>query len=447
VRFTGGWINTKSPTMKLRIKYLLFVIILHLVALVLTYFIFEQNKIYFIVSEVFIIISLIISWTLYRQLIQPLKSLMQGVDAIRDRDFNVKFLPTGKHEVDQLIGVYNEMIDHLRTERTLQEEQHFFLEKLIYTSPTGIIILDYDELIQQINPKAMQILAIDEKDLISHSVNDLPDDFLKHIKDLRSGETKTIKLGGATTYKLQRAQFIDRGFSRDFIMIEELTAEILAAEKNVYGKVIRMMAHEVNNTIGPVNSIIQSALKANNLWEGHHSDSLKDALQVALDRNQNLNLFMRNFADLVKLPEANKKRIDLNQLIISVSRLMELKASEKNIRLELEIKNEPFYISADEQQMEQALINIVKNGIEAVEEKGSVKFITNTRSRQLVIADNGTGITPEQSEQLFTPFYSTKKDGQGIGLTLVREVLMNHGFEFSLKTAAKRQTEFTITFK
>ncbi len=433
--------------MKLRTKYLLFVIILHLIALVLTYFIFEANKIYFIVSEVFIIISIIISWNLYRQLIQPLKSLMQGVDAIRDRDFNVKFLPTGKHEVDQLIGVYNEMIDHLRTERTLQEEQHFFLEKLIYTSPTGIIILDYDGLIKQINPKAMQILAIDERDLISHSVNDLPDDFLKYIKDLRSGETKTIKLGGATTYKLQRAQFIDRGFSRDFIMIEELTAEILAAEKNVYGKVIRMMAHEVNNTIGPVNSIIQSALKTNNLWEGHHSDPLKDALQVALDRNQNLNLFMRNFADLVKLPEANKKRVDLNQLIISVSKLMEIKASEKNTRFELDIKDEPFYISADEQQMEQALINIVKNGIEAVEENGIVKFIVNNKSRQLVITDNGKGITAEQSEQLFTPFYSTKKDGQGIGLTLVREVLMNHGFEFSLKTAAKRQTEFTIIFK
>jgi nitrogen fixation/metabolism regulation signal transduction histidine kinase len=433
--------------MKLRTKYLLFVIILHLIALLLTYLIFEQNRIYFIVSEVFIIISLIISWNLYRQLIQPLKSLMQGVDAIRDRDFNVKFLPTGKHEVDQLIGVYNEMIDHLRTERTLQEEQHFFLEKLIYTSPTGIIILDYDELIQQINPMAMQILAIDEKDLISRSINDLPDDFLKHIKDLGSGETKTIKLGGVTTYKLQRAQFIDRGFSRDFIMIEELTAEILAAEKNVYGKVIRMMAHEVNNTIGPVNSIIQSALKTNNLWEGHRSDPLKDALQVALDRNQNLNLFMRNFADLVKLPEANKKRIDLNQLIMSVSKLMELKASEKSIRFELNIKDEPFYISADEQQMEQALINIVKNGIEAVEEDGIVKFFANSKSRQLVITDNGKGITAAQSEQLFTPFYSTKKDGQGIGLTLVREVLMNHGFEFSLKTAAKRQTEFTIIFK
>src|SRR6201986_4008824 len=199
----------------------------------------------------------------------------------------------------------------------------------------------------------MQILAIDEKELINHPVNDLPGYFLKHIKDLHTGEAKTIKLGGATTYKLQRAQFIDRGFSRDFIMIEELTAEILAAKKNVYGKVIRMMAHEVNNTIGPVNSIIQSALKTNNLWEGHHSDTLKDAMQVALDRNQNLNLFMRNFADLVKLPEANKKQIDLNRLITSVYKLMQIKASEKDIKLELEITNEPFYVSADEQQMDQ----------------------------------------------------------------------------------------------
>ncbi|MFI5161323.1 MAG: sensor histidine kinase [Sphingobacteriales bacterium] len=432
--------------MKLRTKYLLFVIILHLIALVLTWFIFD-NKIFFIVSEVFIIISVIISWNLYRQLIQPLKSLMQGVDAIKDRDFNVKFIPTGKHEVDQLIDVYNQMIDHLRTERTLQEEQHFFLEKLIFTSPTGIIILDYDHNIQKINPKAAEILDVNEKELLNRSVEYLPDSFLKHIKALEHGESKIIKLDGAATYKLQRAHFIDRGFSRDFIMIEELTAEILAAEKNVYGKVIRMMAHEVNNTIGPVNSIIQTSLTADPLWEGHHSDDLKDALQVALDRNQNLNLFMRNFADLVKLPEANKKRIDLYHLTNSVSKLMEFKASEKDIKLIIETGSEPFYISADEQQMEQALINIVKNAIEAVEQEGTIKFAINTRSKQLIITDSGKGISSAQSEQLFTPFYSTKKDGQGIGLTLVREILMNHGFEFSLKTVAERQTEFTINFK
>jgi len=433
--------------MKLRTKYLLFVIILHLIALVLTWIIFEQNRVYFIACEIFILISIGISWNLYKQLIQPLKSLMQGVDAIKDRDFNVKFLPTGKHEVDQLIDVYNQMIDQLRTERTLQEEQHFFLEKLILTSPTGIIILDYDQNIQQINPKALQILGLDEKSLINHPVTDLSEHFLKHLRNLNAGETKTIKLSGATTYKLQRAHFIDRGFTRDFIMMEELTAEILAAEKNVYGKVIRMMAHEVNNTIGPVNSIIDSALKTDQLWNGHHSDTLKDAMQVALDRNQNLNLFMRNFADLVKLPSANKKRIDLNELVHSIAKLMELRAAERNIRIETELVQEPFFISADEQQLEQAFINIVKNGMEAIERDGTVKFKTDLRLRQLVISDSGKGISTEQSENLFTPFYSTKKDGQGIGLTLVREILINHGFEFSLKTAPGRQTEFTIIFK
>src|SRR5260221_9760246 len=106
--------------MKLRTKYIVFVAALHLVALVLSYFIFRENKILFIVSEVFIIISIILSWQLYRELIQPLKLLVRGTDAIRDRDFNIKFLSTGKYEMDQLISVYNQMIDELRIERTKQ---------------------------------------------------------------------------------------------------------------------------------------------------------------------------------------------------------------------------------------------------------------------------------------------------------------------------------------
>src|SRR6185437_9832985 len=166
---------------------------------------------------------------------------------------------------------------------------HFFLEKLILTSPTGIIILDYDNNVQQVNPKALQILGIEADLVTGYSIDQLPHPILNQIKNLQSGETIVIKPDGINTYKLQESHFIDRGFSRHFIMIEDLTAEILAAEKNVYGKVIRMMAHEVNNTIGPVNSILQSALKTGKLWEGHQFNNLKDALQVAIDRNQNLN--------------------------------------------------------------------------------------------------------------------------------------------------------------
>lgn len=419
--------------MRLRTKYIFFVVTLHLVTLVLSYFIFSANKIFFIISEIFVIISVIIAIQLYRQLIRPLKLLMQGVDAIRDRDFNVKFLSTGKHEMDQLISVYNHMIDELRKERTRQEQQHFFLEKLIHTSPTGIIILDYNGYIQQINPKARQLLAVDA------GVYDLPagNALSQYISLLKSGETITVKPDGVNTYKLQKSHFIDRGFPRHFIMIEELTAEILAAEKHVYGKVIRMMAHEVNNTIGPVNSIIQSTLEATPL-----SIPLKEALQVALDRNQNLNLFMRNFAELVKLPQVNKKQVDLRKLINDVCILMKMKSEEHEVALIVTVPL--LYISADEQQLEQALINIVKNAIEAVGEKGSVTFAL--KGRQLIITDTGKGISTPQQELLFTPFFSTKKDGQGIGLMLVREILVNHGFEFSLKTVAARQTEFVINF-
>ena len=351
--------------MKQRTKYILFVVIVHVVALGLSYFIFKENSIYFIVSEVFIIISVVIAWQLYQQLILPLKTLMQGVEAIKDRDFNVKFLSTGKHETDQLIDVYNRMMDELRIERTRQEEQHFFLEKLIFTSPTGIIILDYDDNVQQINPKALQILSVSAEDILNYPVDKVPHSLLRQIKLLKSGETVVVKPDGINTYKLQKSHFVDRGFSRHFVMLEDLTVEILAAEKNVYGKVIRMMAHEVNNTVGPVNSIIQSALKTDQLWKSHQFNTLKDALQVAIDRNQNLNLFMRNFAELVKLPPANKRPVDLHQLINSVSKLMEIKAKEKEVVFEFHLAEGPFNIMADEQQMEQVLINIVKNAIES----------------------------------------------------------------------------------
>ncbi|MEJ7684857.1 MAG: HAMP domain-containing protein [Segetibacter sp.] len=116
--------------MKLRTKYLLFVIILHLITLVLSYFIFKDNKLIFIASEVLILLSALLAWQLYKQLIQPLKALMSGVEAIKDRDFTTKFVSTGKHEMDELILVYNQMIDQLRSERTKQEQQHFFSKNL-----------------------------------------------------------------------------------------------------------------------------------------------------------------------------------------------------------------------------------------------------------------------------------------------------------------------------
>src|SRR5450432_1414254 len=268
--------------MKLRTKYLLFVVIIHLVTLVLSFIIFRDNKIFFIACEILILISITISWQLYKELLQPLQTLVRGLEAIQERDFNIKFVKTGKYEMDQLIRVYNQMMEQLKLERIKQEEQHFFLSKLINTSPTGILVLNHDGYIQQLNPKAIELLNIEEKEVLGRLPGDLPLSIMREINKLRSGESKTVTLNGITTYKLQKSHFIDRGFPRYFIMIEELTAEILAAEKKAYGKVIRMMAHEVNNTIGPVNSIIDSALHTHNLWDEQGNKPLRQALQVAM---------------------------------------------------------------------------------------------------------------------------------------------------------------------
>ena len=418
--------------MRLKTKYILFIAVLHLSFLGLSYLILKQDKLIFIISEVLIIISVVISIGLYQQLIQPLSYLKEGINAIKDRDFSVKFLPTGKKEMDELIDVYNEMMDALREERTRQEEQHFFLEKLILTSPTGIVVLDYDNQIKQINPKAKEILA-NNTDL-----------FLNDIQSLQPGESKTMKIGLMNIYKVQKSNFIDRGFARVFIMIEELTAEIFEAEKNAYGKVIRMMAHEVNNTVGPVNSILNVALGTPDLWQDAQRGPLKNAINVAVERNQNLNLFMRNFADLVKLSPVNRISVNLNHLVLAVVDLFKIKAQQQGVSFDLQLTENPFLINADALQLEQVMINIVKNAIESIGAHGTIQIVIDPNVRQLQFIDSGKGISAEHVEKLFSPFFSTKKDGQGIGLTLVREILLNHGYTFSLETIEPGKTVFAI---
>lgn len=230
------------------------------------------------------------------------------------------------------------------------------------------------------------------------------------------------------------------------MIIQELTNELLIAEKQGYGKVIRMMAHEVNNTIGPVNSILDSALGMERERIG--SSTLGNALQVAIDRNQNLNLFMRNLADLVRLPEPDKKYMDLHELIYSVATLWTERAKAQNISFEFKLYQVPLIIFADQLQLEQVLINIVKNAIEAIgaNAQGVIIFATENEPKRLRIIDNGKGISAEAAPYLFSPFFSTKADGQGIGLTLIKDVLLKHNFPFHLSDNEKVGAEFSINF-
>lgn len=435
--------------MKLRTKFILFICVIHALPIGLSYLIFQQNKWLFLASEIVILVSLGICWSLYRELIRPLQLLVRGIDAIHDQDFNVKFVKTGRYEMDKLIAVYNQMIDQLRRERTLQQEQHFFLEKLIDTAPMGIIILDYDDHIVSINPKAQAWLEQTFKTnqmSASNSLNgtlisDNPHPVLQAIAALKNGESRTTTFDGTHTFKVRKAQFVDRGFSRAFATLEELSTDILAAEKRSYGKVIRMMAHEVNNSIGAINSILDTTLQ---LHTG--SPEVSEALQVAIERNDHLNQFMRNFADVIRLPEPHLAVFDFHVLLRKTAQLMEYKARDRQVQFHWELALEPLLIHADAGQLEQVLINVVKNALEATEDQGIIRFSTMLQPPQLIISDNGMGLPPKSEQMLFTPFYTNKNGGQGIGLTLAREILGAHGFTFSLRTDLDGWTRFEIQF-
>ena len=423
-----------------RTQYILYISVLHAVLIFLVYRLLFEDKILFIASEVFLLISVFVSIHLYQSFLRPNEFVKSGIEAIKEKDFTIKFVPTGKGEIDGLIEVYNLMIDQLREERTKQQAQHFFLEKLIAASPTAIVILDFDDCIASINARAVAVLKLDTEKIKGQKLSQTDSLFLAQLAELQNGESKIIKAEGIQKFKVQRSHFMDQGFRRSFLLIEELTSELLQQEKSAYGKVIRMMAHEVNNTLGATDSILQTTRK--NLL-GQNFGDLREALQVASERNRRLARFMRNFADVVRLPSPNFAEIDLNNLAENGVVFLQSLARQKGVALKI-VKNERLLVSADAGQLEQVLINVIQNALEACDSGKEVQLIID--GNRLIIRNNGKPISPQEATQLFNPFYSSKPDGQGIGLTLSREILLNHGFPFSLKTNEDGWTEFVINF-
>ena len=440
-------ITRTKNSMNLRIKFSAFITLIHLILIFASIQLIKDHKILFMLSEIGIIISIIISMRLYQSFISPLNLITAGVESMKDSDFNLKFLKVNQNELDKLIEVYNQMMEELRSERLRLREKNYFLEKLIEASPTGIITFDLEQNITSVNQAASQILGVDPSIAKGESLANLSSPISESLNSLNSGESITIKSDSARRYKCERSNFIDKGFQHHFILLQEMTTEIMASEKRAYGKVIRMMSHEINNSIGAVNSILESCLNSE-ILKDENAKEYSSALKVAVERNSQLNHFMSNFADVVRLPNPNKVEQNINNLIVSVKTLFKNETDKRNINWNLQLVEAPVIIDLDISLFEQVLVNIIKNAIEAIDRDGEISIISLLEpDPRLIIKDNGCGINTEIQKNLFLPFYSTKKNGQGIGLTLIREILVMHGFYFSLESTQEGFTEFTIRFK
>lgn len=433
-------------SMSLKFKYIFFIVVIHVVLLVLIYFLLKDQLWYFLASEVLVFASIYFSYLLYRSFIRPIDLLHSGTDAIADKDFSVKYLKTGSTEVDNLVDVYNTMIETLRDERTKISEQSYFIEKLIEVTPLGIIIMDYDGLISNINPAAKVNLGIakDEK-VIGKSLSDYPSQIMELLSNQSSGAPQIVSVNGVDKFKIQANEVIHQGFKRRFILIDDLSKELIQSEKDAYGRIIRMMAHEVNNSMGAINSILDTVVEFG--FEEGGDMELKESLLIARKRNEGLSTFMANYASLLRLPPPAKQKMDLAKLLKKAGKLFSHNANGKNIKITIEVPNHQVSIKADPVLLEQAISNMIKNAIESVEQDGEIIISCSGEPASFTISDNGPGISEEVAQKLFTPFFSTKTTGQGVGLMLIRDVLQSHQAEFKLSTDPKTGwTNFKVNF-
>lgn len=435
--------------MTLHNKFILYLLILHSVFTALALGVFFFYPIWLFFLEGFFLVSLFCGIKLVKSLFGTLEILRSGVQFIEEKDFTSHFQTVGQVEMDQLISVYNKMVDNLKDERVHLQEQNFFLDKILTASPSGVLICDFDNKITGANPSAEKILQIQVKELLGKDLIYLPKPFSKALSELDLYGSNVISLQGGRRVKCYHSEFIDRGFSRHFFLLEELTEELRYSEKNAYEKLIRMMSHEVNNSVAATNSLLSSCLNYKNQLIEEDQEDYENALNVIILRNSQLNIFMNSFAEVIRLPKPKVSPTDVKQMLESLEILMRLECQKRFINWQWEILEPVGLIDMDKIQMQQVFVNILKNAIEAVGSKGrvTIKLGKEKGKSYIAILDTGKGITSETQAKLFTPFFSTKENGQGIGLMLVQEILTKHGFEFSLESQIGKETKFTILFK
>lgn len=378
------------------------------------------------VGEAVLAVLFVLGIIVYRRVLLPVMALKHGIDLLQAQDFSSRLAKVGSRDADNIGAVFNRMMDALKNERLRVMERNQFLDMLIEASPMGIVIYDFNGSISDMNSAARSLLDNDELRCAT--------------EELQRGEVRTVRLSDTRIYRLSSLTFLDRGFQRPFVLMESLSEEVRKVEKAAYGKVIRQMSHEVNNTVAGVTPVLDTLAAITD------DPDLTETVTASSDRLLSLSRFVTNYAEMVKLPAPDLHEVNLTALVESMIPFLESLAAGREIRINTDVEREnPVILRADPVQIEQVIVNIVKNSIESIAgSTGSGTVTVRLTGHGLEVADNGGGISPEVAENLFTPFFTTKNSGNGIGLMLVSEILHNHGFAFSLRTYADGITRFRI---
>lgn len=379
-----------------------------------------------------------------RQIVEPLHLMETGMLLLREQDFSSRLRRVGQTDADNIVDVFNRMMDALKAERLHVREQNQLFDLIFRSSPMGILILDLDRRVDSVNPSGERLLGVSLEAVRGKRLDECSFDLCEDLCSLAMDEVRTVRLTDSNIYRCSRQSFLNGGFRHTFYLVELLTEEVSQAERKAYEKVIRMIAHEVNNTVAGVTSTLDTLETA--MEDMPDSAELCELMRVCIERCYNMGRFITNFADVVKIPDPILVHSDLNEVVRVNMQFLETMCGERRIALVMHLSPEPVWVDLDVILFQQVLVNIFKNAVESIGQEGTVYIRTSAGSPVLEVADTGRGIDKETASKLFSPFFSTKPNGQGIGLMLVREVLMKHHCTFSLRTGDDGLTRFTIHF-
>lgn len=359
----------------------------------------------------------------FRSVMRPLNTVRNGIYLLREQDFSSRLCHTGQPDADKVVDLFNGLMGAMKAERLKALEQDRFLSQIVEASPMGIAVCDFDGNVVRTNPAWNAMMSPEMEAAIA---------------TVPENESRTFRLDGSLIVRVSRLWFMDSGFRRQFILVERLTNEIVAAEKQVYSKIVRTIGHEVNNSLGSVISVLETLADMN-----ADDRDVYDTIQSCSTSCHNLVAFVKGYADLVKLPRPEPVAVDMNAWLRQLQPALAGMAPG-NITVEFIPGSEPRQAVFDPMLMERVMVNIVKNAIESIGDRPDGRIDICTGNGCISVTDNGAGITPDVSARLFSPFFSTKRPDRGLGLMLVADILRSHNARFSLAPAREGGAVFTI---
>lgn len=387
----------------------------------------DSHELVLPVVVLFALIAMIVAVkSFFRPVDETLQALQSGMARFRDNDYGVTIATRRDDELGRLVQAYNELAATLREERFSLFQRELLLDTVIQSSAVAVVIVNHRGLIIYSNRESSALLgdgaAIEGSSLASLSQK-RSELLAEAIAKKQDGLITLIEAGENEVYHLTSRQFNINAQIHDLFLFKRMTREIARKEVDTWKKVIRLITHELNNSLAPISSLTSSARKISASGQGR--EKLDDIYEAIGNRASHLHLFIEQYARFARLPNPQAQAVEWPNFIEQLRRLMDFRLAEA-------LPPEAAWF--DPVQMEQVIINLLKNATESESspDRIELRILQNPKEILIAVEDRGTGMDAEQLQLSLLPFYSTKRRGTGLGLPLCREIVEAHGGRFQL---------------